>query len=264
MTAQAIPNCGNYLVELDKGTSTNGFILDSAVAGLLDSPYYRLDGQPDFQDVSTYVQRTNISRGRKNPFSEQSGEPSTCSITLNNNNFYFSVVNTASPYWNSITNRLGFELGTGVRVSRNGVYLFVGFITSLKQNVEMPNHSTVVISASDELFKANNVKLGAQTIVAERSDQRITKILDSVNLFVGNRALDTGVANLGTAPMDVGASVIDYLARINNSEQGRIFINKSGVFTMQSRVGRKLGNTVATLSDTGSNVKYQSFEIVNN
>lgn len=266
MSAQAIPNCGNYLVELDMGTRTNAFILDSAVAGLLDNPLYVLDGTPNFQDVSIYAQRTNIMRGRKNPFSEQSGAPSTCTITLNNNNFYFSVVNTASPYWNATTDRLGFELGTGVRISREGEYLFVGFITSFKQNLEMPNNSTVTVSASDELFRANNTKIAAQAVVAERSDQRIAKVLDSAGLFVGRRDLEVGVANLGTAPIDVGASVVDYLQRVNNSEQGRIVVSRSGDLLFHSRVGRELANNVAILSDVQPvvDVPYLSFEIASN
>ena len=246
------------------GTRTNAFILDSAVAGLLDSTLYVLDGTPNFQDVSVYAQRTTIMRGRKNPFQEQSGSPSTCTITLNNNNFYFSVVNTASPYWNATTGRLGFELGTGVRISREGEYLFVGFITSFKQNVDMPNNSTVTVSASDELFRANNAKVIDQTVVAERSDQRIAQILTNANLFVGRRNLEVGVANLGTAPVDVGASVVDYIGRVNNCEGGRIVVSRSGNLLFHSRVGRELVNNIAILSDVQPvvDVPYQSFDIM--
>jgi hypothetical protein len=60
----AIPNCGTYTVELDFGSTTNAFLLDSALAGVLDGTVYVLDGTTDFQDVTAYVKQVSINRGR--------------------------------------------------------------------------------------------------------------------------------------------------------------------------------------------------------
>ena len=57
--AVAIPNCGTYTVEMDYGASTNAFVLDSVVAGLLDSTTYFLEGTTDWQDVTDYVKQVS-------------------------------------------------------------------------------------------------------------------------------------------------------------------------------------------------------------
>ena len=48
--AVAIPNGGTYTVEMDFGSSTNQFILDSELAGVLDGTVYVLDGEAKVLD----------------------------------------------------------------------------------------------------------------------------------------------------------------------------------------------------------------------
>ena len=115
--AVAIPNCGTYTVEMDYGASTNAIILDDAVAGLLDSTTYFLEGTTDWQDVTAYVKQVSINRGRQNRFRDPTGQPSTATLQIEDRDFRFSLVNEGSPYWNTSKGRLGFELNSGVRIS---------------------------------------------------------------------------------------------------------------------------------------------------
>lgn len=260
---KTIPHCGEYTVELDVGTSTNTFVVGDVVAGVVGG-LYAVGGTPDYRDVTEFVRNCDWLRGRRNRFQEQSGTPGNARIELNNNGYQFSIVNTASPYWNATTNRLGFEVGTGVKISREGARLFTGSITSLKQSAERPADSTVTISASDDLFKANNAKLPEIVYVAQRSDERIVTLVDSAGMFTpALRNLDVGVANLGRAPIPAGTSLQQALAIVNNSEQGRVFISRSGVLTFHKRIGREPRAPLATLTDTSKD-GYQTFEIVNN
>jgi hypothetical protein len=264
--AVAIPNCGTYLVEMDYGSITNAFVLDSALAGVLDQTVYLLEGSTDFQDVTAFVKQVSISRGRQNRFRDATGQPSTAVIQIEDSDYRFSLVNTGSPYWNTAKGRLGFELNSGVRISRNGTYLFTGVITQYSQSIENPNRSVVTVNCSDALFSLNNRKVPLFTTVAQRSDQRIEKVFDEAGLFTkpGQRDLEVGVANLGTAPIDQSASVLDYLQRINNSEQGRIFIKGDGSFGFDRRLVGELQDLDAVLSDAGGTaIRYSSFEIVN-
>jgi len=263
----AIPNCGTYTVELDYGASTNAFVLDSAVAGLLDSTTYFLDGTTDWQDVTAYVKQVSINRGRQNRFRDPTGQPSTATLQIEDSDYRFSLVNEGSPYWNTTKGRLGFELNSGVRISRNGTYLFTGIITQYSQVIENPNRSVVTINCSDELFALNNFKTPALTAVAQRSDERIAAVFDEAGLFnrLGQRDLEVGEANLGTAPIDQSTSVLEYLQRINNSEQGRIFIKADGTFAFDRRLIGELQDLDAVLSDAGGTaIPYSSFQIVNN
>jgi len=265
--AVVVPNCGTYMVEMDFGSSTNAFILDSAVAGVLNSTEYFLDGTTDFQDVTEYVKQVSINRGRQNKFRDPTGQPSTAVIQIEDSDYSFSLVNTASPYWNATKNRLGFELNSGVRISRNGTYLFTGIITQYDQRIENPNRSLVTVNCSDELFGLNNSKTTFFTATAERSDTRINTVLTNAGVFSkdGQRILETGLANLGTAPVDETASVLEYLLRINNSEQGRVWVDGSGNFHFDRRLVGELQSIDATLADTGGTaIPFTTFDIVNN
>ena len=265
--AVVVPNCGTYIVEMDFGSSTNAFILNSATAGVLNSTEYFLDGTTDFQDVTEYVKQVSINRGRQNKFRDPTGQPSTAVIQIEDSDYKFSLVNTASPYWNATKNRLGFELNSGVRISRNGTYLFTGIITQYDQRIENPNRSLVTVNCSDELFGLNNSKTTFFTATAERSDTRINTVLTNAGVFAkdGQRILETGVANLGNAPVDETASVLEYLLRINNSEQGRVWVDGSGNFHFDRRLVGELQSIDATLADTGGTaIPFTTFDIVNN
>ena len=263
----AIPNCGTYTVEMDFGASTNAFVLDSAVAGVLDSTTYFLEGTTDWQDVTAFVKQVSINRGRQNRFRDPTGQPSTAVIQIEDRDFRFSLVNEGSPYWNATKGRLGFELNSGVRISRNGTYLFTGIITQYDQRIENPNRSLVTVNCSDALFSLNNAKTTYFEATAERSDTRINTVLSNAGVFSksGQRVLGTGVANLGTAPVDESASVLEYILRINNSEQGRVWVDGSGNFHFDRRLLGELQSVDASLSDTGGTaIPFTTFDIVSN
>jgi len=265
--AVAIPNCGTYTVEMDFGSSTNQFILDSAVAGVLDSTDYFLDGTTDFQDVTEYVKQVSINRGRQNRFRDATGQPSTAVIQIEDTDFFFSLVNEGSPYWNVAKNRLGFELNSAVRISRNGTYLFTGIITQYDQRIENPSRSLVTVNCSDDLFRLNNTKIASGSVVPERSDVRINKALSSVNAFSkpGQRVLEEGAANLGNAPIDASSSVLEYLMRVHTSEQGRIWVDGAGNFHFDKRLLGELQAIDGYFSDVaGTAIPYTTFDIVSN
>ena len=265
--AVSIPNCGTYTVEMDYGASTNAFVLDSAVAGVLDSTTYFLEGTTDWQDVTAYVKQVSINRGRQNKFRESSGQPSTAVLQIEDLDYKFSLVNQGSPYWNTAEGRLGFELNSGVRISRNGTYLFTGIITQYDQRIENPNRSLVTINCSDELFRLNNRQIPAGAVTPERSDVRIDKALSSVGAFnrPGQRILEAGVANLGSAPIDSSTKVLEYLMRVHLPEQGRIWVDGAGNFHFDKRLTGELLNIEAYFSDTGGTaIPYATFDIVSN
>jgi hypothetical protein len=260
--ATDIPNCGTYLVEaFATGAPTpNSFILNSST---LDGTNV-LSGAV-WYDITQYIQLVQISRGRQNPIRESSVSPGRATFKIYDPNFYFSVVNTASPYYNSTEGRLAIGVSTPVRISRNGEYLFVGQITTYDQNIQQPNYSTVNVTCSDDIQIMNNIKLAALTTTQELSGARINTVLDAAGLLTGSgeRNIATGVASIGAVPIEQGAALQDYLLRIQNCEYGRMFMSRSGIFTAQSRVLPEVTNPVATLSDTGSGIEYDTFDIVN-
>ena len=257
-----IPNCGTYVIEaLATGQPpANAFILD---ASALDSAAV-LAGAV-WYDISQYIQNVQIMRGRQNPFREASCNPGTASFIIYDKNFYFSVVNTASPYYNSTDQRLSIGVSTPVRISRNGEFLFVGQITTYDQNIQQPNYSKVNVTCSDALQRLNNIKLDAQSTVVQSTGARINAVLDAAGVLTGagERNIATGIANMKAKDIEQSVSVSEYLLRIQNCEWGRMFISRSGAFTAQPRVRAEIVNPLATLSDTGTGIDYDTFDIVN-
>lgn len=257
-----IPNCGTYIIEAyaTGAPPTNAFILDSSA---LDST--AVLGGATWYDISQYIQNVQIMRGRMNPFREPSCNPGTASFVIYDQNFYFSVVNTASPYYNSADARLSIGVSTPVRISRDGEFLFVGQITTYDQNIRQPNYSTVNVTCSDAIQTFNNIKLNAQTTTQQSSGARINAVLDFAGVLTGagQRNIATGVATIGAVNIEQGAALQDYLLRIQNCEYGRMFISRSGAFTAQPRVQAEITNPLATLSDTGTGIDYDTFDIVN-
>lgn len=260
--ASTIPNCGTYTIEAfaTGAPPSNAFILD---ASLLDST--AVLGGATWYDISQYIQTVQIMRGRVNPLREPSCNPGTASFRIYDPNFYFSVVNTASPYYNSTDGRLAIGVSTPVRISRNNEYLFYGQITTYDQNIQQPNYSTVNVTCSDAIQTFNNIKLAGQTTTQQSYGDRINAVLDSVGVLTStlDRNISTGVATIGAVPIEEGASLQDYLLRIQNCEYGRMFMSRSGAFTAQSRVLPEVINPAATLADNGTGVEYDTFDIAN-
>lgn len=265
--ATAIPNCGTYMVEMDYGQTTNAFIIGDSVKGVIGSTTYLIEGSPLYVDVTSYVKAVSINRGRQNKYKEISGQPGSATIMLEDRDWYFSLVNTASPYYNSTTQRLGFELNSNVRISRNETYLFVGIITQYNQSIEKPNRSIITINCSDKLFNMNNITTTSFTPTVQYTGDRIRTVLDNAGLFTkpGERDIATGIGKLGTAPVDASASVIEYLQRLNGSELGRFFIKADGSFAFDQRLTGEYQAIEATLADTGGTaIPFTEFDIVSN
>jgi hypothetical protein len=257
-----IPNCGTYLIEAYAvgAPPSNAFKLDTSTLGGTD-----VLGGARWYDISSYIQNVSIFRGRQNVFRETSVAPGRASFRIYDPNFYFSVVNTASPYWNTIDNRLSIAVTTPVRISRNGEYLFVGQITTYDQNIQQPNYATVDVTCSDTIQIMNNIKLSAQTTIQQSYGDRLNVVLNAAGILTGagERAIATGVSTIGAVPIEDGAGLRDYLLRIQNCEYGRMFMSRSGIFTAQARVQAEITNPLVNLSDTGVGIPYQTFDIAN-
>ena len=257
----AILGLGDYKVFLDAGFLTDAFRLDSSQLDGSDV----LDGTTEFFEVTTYVQSVSIRRGRQK-FREpiNAGQ---CTIRLDDRDGDFSVVNSNSPYWDTVNNRLGFQPTKRVRVEREGERLFDGQIVTYDQQLTLENRSYITIVATDDLKVFDRVKIAGHTPTAQRSDQRLEAVLNrsEVNLFTGagQRMVQTGIANLGAQPVEAGVTVGEYFDRVQLCEQGRIFIDRQGRFVAQRRIGRELRGIDAEFSDAqDGDIPFRNFQVV--
>jgi len=249
----------NLKVLLDCGFIANSFILDSSELDGVEV----LDGSTDFVDVTEYVLSVGITRGRTDQL-RSNFQPGVCQIVLDDraSGRAFDPANTASPYYEGdfgIAPRRFMQVYAGTAGDEP---LFVGRVQDLDIEYEQPNLSTCTIVGVDDMSSFAKTTLLAFTPPQELTSARVTRILDrpEVAYSTATRDIQTGIATLGTFAYEDGDSVAAALQAVAESEDGRFFIAKNGDATFQPRIDFTFSTAIATFSDGGTAIPYQTLD----
>jgi hypothetical protein len=266
--ATPVVQSGDYLIELDTGFIVDGFTLDDATKGVLNNSDYVLDGTTQFADITQWCQRVTYRRGRRLD-TDQFG-PGTMTVVLDDTlaGGILSPYDTSSPYYDVANNEPGLAPLRVIRLSRQGTYLFVGNVVNYDYQFQLGGSNIVNILAADGFYKLAQCYLDEWNVTTETSGERLESLLDlpEVALFPGAlRNIATGTVNLGhdaafTVP--VGTNALQYAQQINQTaEFGRLFMDRTGVFTFQERIGTTLSAPVVEFDDQGTHLAYNDLEI---
>ena len=266
--ATPVVQSGDYLIELDTGFLQDAFTLDDATRGVLNSPDYVLDGTTQFADITQWCKQVTYRRGRRLD-TDQFG-PGTMAVVLDDTlaGGILSPYDTSSPYYDPANNQPGLAPLRAIRLSRQGAYLFVGVVVNYDYQFQLGGNNLVNILAADGFYKLAQCYLDELNVTPETSGERLETILDlpEVALFPGAlRNVATGTVNLGhdaafTIPQ--GTNALQYAQQINQTaEFGRLFMDRTGVFTFQERIGTTLSGPVVNFDDQGAQTPYNDLEI---
>jgi hypothetical protein len=272
MTA-AVIDSGTYKLEIDTGWDSSSFQLDSATKGILDNTTYLLGPTTEFADVTTGVLDIRIFRGRKDIGDQFTA--GTMSFTLNDQIAYgaFNPFNTDSSTYDPANNQPGIAPMRRVRFYRydslgTAESLFQGYIVSYDYNFSLDGNDTVAVGCIDLQYTLSQTVLDEWNPSEQLSSARVVEMLarPEVDAFqgVGEQSIETGVATLGGASaytVPQGTNVNGYLTNIMDAEQGRAFVDRSGVFTFQKRLGATLAGATVSFSDNGGQVPYDQVTI---
>jgi hypothetical protein len=155
-----------------------------------------------------------------------------------------------------------------VVLSREGEELFNGYIVDYNYNFNLGGLDTVTVFCADDFYLLSQTYMNEFNVSEQLANARVAAVLDlpEVNAFLlpGERNLETSTVLLGGAAaytVPYGTSVAAYMAKINESVQGRIFIARDGTFTFQDRIGNTLTASVADFHDDGTNIPYDNVGI---
>jgi len=234
------------------------FTLDSSTLNGEDV----LDGTLEGLDISEYVQSLTISRGRSDQFS--SFRTGTLTLVLRNNDRRFDPINEDSPYWDSSTGKSGVTPRRRVQVSSGSQALFTGRITDIDVHYDFDLSTCTITAADDFVLLASAFTGAAFTPSAELSGARVSAILDlaEVDYPAATRSIDTGVATLGAYQIDANTNAGGYLQRVAEAEQGLFYVAADGTLTFTDRVTSAFASSIATFTDTGSNISYQGLDTI--
>lgn len=270
MAGVAVLGSGNYDLEIDTGYDWDAFILDDDLKGELDNTQFTLDGTSQFATVMDGTIALTAKRGRANTGDQFAY--GTMNFTLNDTyaDGVFNPFDTTSPYYDPNNNQPGLAPLREVRFSRYSStnvkeLLWVGYIVNYDYTFTLGGLDTVTVNCADFSYQLGQTFLAEWNVTEQLSSARFNDLLDRPEVaYTGTRSIETGVATLGGAAAYTvanGTSVAGYADKINEAEQGRIFVDREGTITFQKRIGQTLGIPVADFHDDGTNIGYSAIDI---
>ena len=271
--ATSVIESGNYELFIDTGFKLDAFTLDNATRGILNGTQYVLDGTTEFAPMLEYSTNVNVKRGRRDVGDQFSA--GTMSFNLNDTlaGGTLNPLYSSSPY---VDPQGVFTLAPLRRVSfgrynslNTFITLFVGQIVSYDYNYELGGQNTVTVYCADDFYLLAQTALAEFNVSEQLSSARLSAVLDlpEVAYPALSRDIETGTQTLGgTAAYTVaeGTNVKAYIDEIQQAEQGRIFMSRTGDITSQPRVGNTLSGSVADFHDDGTNIPYNNLGIIYN
>lgn len=273
MTSVPVLNAGDYDLLVDVGFLVDGFVLDDALRGVLDSPDYVLDGTTSFASVIDGTKSIRVKRGRQDQ--TDAFATGTMSFVLDDTRaggvFNPFDDNSSNPYYDQAAGTPGLAPGREVRLVRvdnSNVeeLLFVGTIVDYDLTFSVGALTEVTVLCADGNYRLANTFIGAHTPTAQLSGARIEAILNrtEVNYPTGAaRNISTGTTTLGAYAISEGTNVKAYFDQITaTAERGRIFLSRDGVLTATDRIGTTISGPAVVFSDDGTETPYHDLEIV--
>ena len=271
--ATSVIASGNYELFIDTGFILNAFTLDDATRGVLNNTEYVLDGTTEFAPMLEYAKNVSVNRGRREIGDQFSA--GTMSFTLDDTlaNGILNPLYTSSPFVDPAGQ---FTLAPLRRVSlgrydstNTFIALFVGQIVNYDYSYELGGNNLVTVYCADDFYLLAQTSLAEFNVTEELSSARLTAVLDlpEVNYPALSRNINTGTQTLGGASaytVPEGTNVKAYLNQIQQAEQGRVFMSRTGVLNFDPRIGNTLSGSVADFHDDGTNIPYNSLGITYN
>jgi hypothetical protein len=271
--ATSVVASGNYELFIDTGFMLNAFTLDDTTRGVLNNTEYVLDGLTEFAPMLQYSKNVSVTRGRREIGDQFSA--GTMSFTLDDTlaGGTLNPLYTSSPFVDPAGQ---FTLAPLRRVSlgrydstNTFIALFVGQIVNYDYSYELGGNNTVTVYCADDFYLLAQTSLAENNVSEELSSARLTAVLNlpEVNYPVASRNINTGTQTLGGAAaytVPEGTNVKAYLNQIQQAEQGRVFMSRTGVLNFDPRIGNTLSGSVADFHDDGTNIPYNNLGITYN
>jgi hypothetical protein len=215
-------------IGFDLGDDTPvGFKLDDPVKGVLNNVEFILAGTL-FYDISDRVQNVSTRRGKSEALDRI--DAGLSSITLNNTDRLFDPLYEEGLYYGQLVPR------REVRIKANDEPVFFGYVEDFDLDYQPGNRATVRIDLADAFGALANARIDELDPPSELAGARINRVLDlpEVNWPAPLREIDPGNTIMLDTEAD-GASVLEYLQTVTDSEFGTLFISKDGDIVFKER-----------------------------
>jgi hypothetical protein len=245
--------------DLAAGGVGDFFTLDDPVKGELDDAPFGLAGDI-LEDVTEDVRAVTIRRGRSRELERYQAGAATV-VLDNTGRKYDPAAGTAiTPYGASMRPR------KAVTVTANGAPLFSGVVEDWDLNYDLSGNHVASVKVTDGFVFLAQQEIEPHATTGQGSGARINAILNrsEIDWPVGKRAVDTGSVTLqadvigGTSdPKPVPA--LQYLQKVDEAEQGALFIAANGELTFRSRAALQV-LTGVVFADDGTGIPFVNID----
>ena len=247
----------NVFIGFDLAASGgNLFTLDDTTKGLLDSVYVL--GGDVLTDVTEYVASVSVDRGKSRELDRYTA--GHASVTMHNDSRIFDPFNASSIYYSQILPRKPIVIET------NGERVFTGFIDDWDLTYDVSGKSFASVSAVDGFLRLSAAELDSFTATSQLSSERITAILNRPEVAwpIANRSIETGLTTLQADVVPENANALQYLQLVETTENGQLFVDRSGAVTFKNRVTIPPLTTTVIFADdaTANGIAYTNIGVV--
>ena len=266
--AATIVQSGSYDLLIDTGFLVNAFVLDDTTKGVLNNTEYVLNGTTQYASVIDGSTNITVTRGRRDIGDQFTAGSMNFNLLDGYAGGVFNPFNQDSPFFDTANAQPGLAPMRNVILTREGEELFNGYIIDYTYDFNLGGLDEVNVACADRFYVLSQTYMDEYNVSEELANVRVEAVLDlpEVNAFQlpGERNIETSTITLGGASaytVPNGTSVAAYMAKINESVQGRIFVARDGTFTFQDRIGTTLSASVADFHDNGTNIPYDQVGI---
>jgi hypothetical protein len=266
--AATIVQSGSYDLLIDTGFIVNGFTLDDTTKGVLNNTEYVLNGTTQYASVIDGSTNITVTRGRRDIGDQFTAGSMNFNLLDGYAGGVFNPFNQDSPFFDTANAQPGLAPMRNVILTREGEELFNGYIIDYTYDFNLGGLDEVNVACADRFYVLSQTYMAEYNVSEELANVRVEAVLDlpEVNAFQlpGERNIETSSVLLGGAAaytVPNGTSVAAYMAKINESVQGRIFVARDGVFTFQDRIGTTLSAPVAEFYDDGTAISFDQVGI---
>jgi hypothetical protein len=266
--ATSIIESGSYDLLIDTGFIIDGFTLDDTTKGVLNNTEYVLNGTTQYASVIDGSTNITVTRGRRDIGDQFTAGSMNFNLLDGYAGGVFNPFNQDSPFFDTANAQPGLAPMRNVILTREGEELFNGYIVDYTYDFNLGGLDEVNVACADRFYVLSQTYMDEYNVSEELANVRVEAVLDlpEVNAFQlpGERNIEASTVLLGGASaytVPNGTSVAAYMAKINESVQGRIFVARDGTFTFQDRIGTTLSASVADFHDNGTNIPYDQVGI---
>ena len=208
--------------------------------GLVYEVIVSFNGTPT--DITDDVVSVQITRGRSRQLDQMTA--GTCTITVRNDTRKYDPFNTASATGSTTRPRMPVVVKAGSPSQPQIRELFTGFVDDVMVDWDRTNIGTVTYRCVDGFSIFANQVMASHAVIEQTTSQRIFNVLNRPEVdWNGGYLIYPGVATLQAGTVPAGTNVLNYLHRIAQAEQGRIFMSRFGGLTFRDRY-RTLQSTI--------------------